>query len=157
MGAAAASQPGAKEPAHSNGSTQPGVVSVSPEGDSHPIDFYPDTQVALRLWDVYVKSVDPVVKILHIPTMQSTIVATILDPASATPSTLVLTVAIYFAALTALCHDEADETVNLPKEKSILLKRCQTALDRLLMTPEVMDRPQLATLQAFAIYVVRTP
>lgn len=138
---------------YSNGSTQSGIASS--EANSHPLDFYPDTQVALRLWDVYVKLVDPVVKILHIPTMQSTIVATILDPASATPSTLVLTVAIYFAALTALCHNETEETVDIPKEKPVLLKHCQTALDRLLTTPEVMDRPQLATLQAFAIYVVR--
>lgn len=118
--------------------------------------FYPDTQLALRLWDVYVKSVDPVVKILHIPTVQSTVVATILDPRSAQLSTLALTFAIYYAAVTALCHEGHDEPVDLPCEKPLLLKRYQTALDQLLVAPHFMSQPEIAGLQALAIYVVGT-
>ncbi|KAJ5605528.1 hypothetical protein N7510_008309 [Penicillium lagena] len=132
--------------------TQPGAYAPL-DRDSEPLDFYPDSQLALRLWDVYVKSVDPVLKILHIPTVQSAVVATILDPRSAQPSTVALTFAIYYAAVTALCHDDSDEPIDLPWEKSVLLKRYQTALDRLLVTPDFMSRPEIAGLQALAIYV----
>lgn len=134
---------------------QPGAYAPL-DRDSEPLDFYPDTQLALRLWDVYVKSVDPVLKILHIPTVQSAVVETILDPRSAQPSTVALTFAIYYAAVTALCHDDSDESVDLPWEKPALLKRYQTALDRLLVTPDLMSRPDIASLQALAIYVVST-
>jgi hypothetical protein len=106
---------------------------------------------------VYVKSVDPVLKILHIPTVQAAVVATILDPRSAQPSTLALTFAIYYAAVTALCHSDGDESIHLPWEKPVLLKRYQAALDRLLVTPDLMSRPEIAGLQALAIYVVSTP
>ena len=123
---------------------------------SDVLEFYPDTQLALRFWDVYVKSVDPVLKILHIPTVQSTVVATILEPRSARSSTVALTFAIYFAAVTALCHDNNNESVDLPCDKPTLLKRYKISLDRLLIVTDLMNRPEMTALQALAIYVVST-
>ncbi|KAI7977539.1 hypothetical protein EIK77_000489 [Talaromyces pinophilus] len=120
------------------------------------LDYYPDTQLALRLWNVYVKSVDPVLKILHIPTVQSTVVETILDPKSAQSSVVALTYTIYFAAVTALCHDDDDEPTVLPCEKPVLLEHYKKALDQLLMPTELMKRPELVSLQALAIYAVST-
>ncbi|OAP61341.1 hypothetical protein AYL99_03544 [Fonsecaea erecta] len=121
---------------------------------SDVLDFYPDTQLALRLWNVYVKSVDPVLKILHIPTVQSTVISTILDPRSAPSSTLALTYAIYFAAVTALCHENSDDTAVDPhRENMKLLKRFKLALDRLLLVTDVMNQPDVTALQALAIYV----
>ncbi|OIW32632.1 hypothetical protein CONLIGDRAFT_593940 [Coniochaeta ligniaria NRRL 30616] len=128
-------------------------VSAPLDRVSELLDVYPDTQLALRLWDVYVRSVDPVLKILHMPTVQSAVVATILDTRSAQPSTVALTFAIYYAAVTALCHHGCDEAVDLPWEKPVLLKRYQTALDRLLVTPDFINRPDMTGLQALAIYV----
>jgi hypothetical protein len=120
------------------------------------LEFYPDIQLALRLWNVYVKSVDPVLKILHIPTVQSTVVATILEPRSAQSSTVALTFAIYFAALTALCHDDDHEPIDLPCEKLALLNRYRISLDRLLVVTDLMSGPEIPALQALAIYVVST-
>lgn len=106
---------------------------------------------------MYVKSVDPVVKVLHIPTVQSAVVTTILDPKSAQPSTLALTFAIYYAAVTVLCYDDNNkEDIGLPWEKSVLLELYKTALNRLLIRPDLLNGPQLADLQALAIYVVST-
>ncbi|KAL3496382.1 hypothetical protein BJX62DRAFT_232490 [Aspergillus germanicus] len=121
--------------------------------DSDPLAVYPDTQLALRLWDVYVKSVDPALKILHIPTVQSIVVTTILDPRSARPSTLALTFAIYYAAVTALCHDDSNQPVDLSCDKPVLRERYQTALDRLLLTPDLTSGPDMSGLQALTIYV----
>lgn len=138
------------------------TVSVQPDAcgtldtASDVLQFYPDTQLALRLWNVYVKSVDPVLKILHIPTVQSTVVATILDPRSAPSSTVALTFAIYFAAVTVLRHDDNREAIDLPCETTELLKRYKTCLDRLLTLVDLMDRPDMTAIQALAIYVVST-
>ncbi|KAF3077537.1 Transcription factor vrtR1 [Trichoderma lentiforme] len=128
-------------------------ASAPLDRDSDLLDVYPDAQLALRLWNVYVRSVDPVLKILHIPTIQSAVVATILDARSAQPSMVALTFAIYYAAVTALCHHDCDEPVDLSWEKPVLLKHYQTALDRLLVTPDFMKRPDVTGLQALAIYV----
>ncbi|CAK7264323.1 hypothetical protein SEPCBS119000_000929 [Sporothrix epigloea] len=114
---------------------------------SHVLALYPSTQLALQLWTVYVKAVDPVLKILHIPTLQYTVVATILNPASAGPSTLALTLAIYYAALTA------EPTIMAPEEARAQLARCKTALDSLLTVTNLVERPDMPFLQALAIYV----
>ncbi|KAK1144544.1 hypothetical protein N8T08_005417 [Aspergillus melleus] len=127
---------------------QPGPPASTSSG---VLEFYPDSQLALRLWSVYVKSVDPVLKILHIPTTQSAVIATILDPKSAGSSMVALTFAVYFAAITALgSHDEAELPV---EERSVLLKRYKTALDRLLIATDVMNQPEMTALQALAIFV----
>ena len=123
---------------------------------SDVLEFYPDTNLALRLWNVYVKSVDPVLKVLHIPTVQSTVIATILEPRAAPSSTVALTFAIYFAAVTALCHDNNNDPVDLPCEKPTLLKRYKISLDRLLMVTDLMNQPEMTALQALGIYAVST-
>ncbi|OQD86763.1 hypothetical protein PENANT_c007G11380 [Penicillium antarcticum] len=115
------------------------------------LQWYPEPQLALQLWAVYVKSVDPVLKILHIPTTQSAVISTILDPKSARSSMIALTFAIYYAATTALSHD--NEAIELPLGQPVLLERCKTTLDKLLLSPEAMKRPEMALLQALAIYV----
>ncbi|CAK7214631.1 hypothetical protein SBRCBS47491_002211 [Sporothrix bragantina] len=130
------------KPAIHSGVPGPDTCDIS---DVHA--FYPSTQLALQLWHVYVKAVDPVLKILHIPTVQTTVVATILDPPSASPSTLALTLAIYYAALTA-------EPTILPAEKTqAQLARCKTALDSLMTVAHLVARPDMPYLQALAIYV----
>ncbi|OQU97892.1 Fungal specific transcription factor domain-containing protein isoform 2 [Cladophialophora immunda] len=121
---------------------------------SDVLKFYPDAQLALRLWNVYVKSVDPVLKILHVPTVQTTVVETILDPRSAQSSTVALTFAIYYAAVTALLHDDKNnEPVRLPCDGPTLLKRYKGCLDRLLTVNDLLIRPEMTSLQALAIYV----
>lgn len=116
--------------------------------------FYPDPHLALQLWSVFVKAVDPVVKILHIPTTQSAVIATILAPSSSGAPMVALTFAIYFAAVTALGYLE--EPVELPSERSALLSGYKTALDQLLVMTDLMRRPDITSLQALAIYVVCT-
>ncbi len=149
------SNPQAHTASHQKLPTQLGAPAP-PDTDLDLLNLYPDTQLALRLWNVFVTSVDPVLKILHIPTVQSTVVTTILNTRSAQASTVALTFAIYYAAVTALCHHDCGEPVELPWEKLLLLKRYQTALDRLLVGPDFINRPDVTGLQALAIYVVRT-
>jgi hypothetical protein len=132
--------------------TSPPQQGSSSNVASNVLEFYPDPHLALQLWALYVKSVDPVLKILHIPTTQSAVIATIIDPKSASASMLTLTFAIYFAAITTLGH--FGEPIELPVEHPSLLKNYKTALDRLLLGTEVMNQPEMAMLQALAIYTV---
>lgn len=112
----------------------------------------PDAQLALRLWTTYINQVDPVLKILHIPTTHSTIIATVLEPKSATPSQLALVFAICFAAVTSF---DGRETADLaPDDSRVLLGRFKTGLNQALMQADFLNRPELLALQALAIFVV---
>lgn len=123
--------------------------------DADVLTLSPNTQLALQLWSVYVKQVDPVLKILHIPTVQSIVVQTILEPRLAAPSTLALTFAIYYAAVTSMCSDEDDTPTSLPAdERGAHLSRFKTALDQLLTVSNLVNQPDIPSIQALAIYVV---
>ena len=120
---------------------------------SDVLEYYPDIQLAIQLWTVYINSVDLVLKILHIPTVQSTVVATILDPRSARSSTVALTFAIYFATITPFVMIIIMNPLTFPA-KMVLLKRYKMALDRLFLVTDLMNQPEMTALQALAIYVV---
>ncbi|KAJ5979815.1 hypothetical protein N7481_007113 [Penicillium waksmanii] len=126
---------------------------------------YPTPELALHLWSIYSKSVDPVLKILHKPTTQSAVLSTILDPTSATRSMLALTYAIYYAAITALCHNHTSGSTTRSGSNTIMPEHCQneeerttllsnykSALDTILLSTDLMNSPDLTSLQALAIY-----
>lgn len=123
-------------------------MACAPSGTaSDVLEFYPDTKLALQLWNVYVKSVDPVLKILHVPTVQSTVISAILEPRSAPSSTVALAFAIYFAAVTAICHHNNNDPIDLHYDKTMLLKRFKISFDRLLLVTDLMNQPEMTALQ----------
>ncbi|ODM20347.1 hypothetical protein SI65_03400 [Aspergillus cristatus] len=117
---------------------------------SDAFQFHPDLQLAMRLWSTYVKRVDPVLKILHIPTRQSIVVETIMDPKSASPSQMALVFAIYFAAVTTL--DKNEDSSILTGNRHTILDRYRTGLDQALMQTDFLSKPKLLDLQALAIF-----
>ncbi|KAE8386303.1 fungal-specific transcription factor domain-containing protein [Aspergillus alliaceus] len=120
-------------------------------GSTDPSQLFPEPSLALRLWATYVKSVNPVLKILHIPTTQSAIIGTILDPRAAKPSSIALGFAIFFAAVTSLDNREASEV--LPETRKTHLKRFATGMDQALVQGDYMSNPSVTELQALAIFV----
>ncbi|KAJ5691527.1 hypothetical protein N7488_012262 [Penicillium malachiteum] len=122
-----------------------------PDTASDILEFYPAPELALPLWAKYVHAVDPVLKILHIPTAQSAVIATILNSKCAGRSMIALTYAIYFAALTAL--EDGAEEITLPLGKKEILKRYRLPLERLLLNTDVMNSPDMTSLQALAIFI----
>lgn len=58
------------------------------------------------MWQVYQENVDPIVKVLHVPTVDKLVKETRKNLNSLTPANEALMFAIYFAAITSM--DEAD-------------------------------------------------
>ena len=59
------------------------------------------------MWQVYQENVDPVIKILHVPTMSKVIREVRSNLSSLTPSTETLMFSIYYASITSLDEEEA--------------------------------------------------
>ncbi|GMG10667.1 unnamed protein product [Aspergillus oryzae] len=129
-----------------NGSDRLAISPLDP-GLHH---LHPEPRDALQLWAIYVKNVDPVAKILHIPTAQSAIIATILDPKNAGKSMSALTFAIYFAALTSMNEQDA---ADLSLNRVQLLEHFKTGLSNILVGTELLNQPDMPALQALAIFL----
>ncbi|KAE8372168.1 hypothetical protein BDV26DRAFT_286185 [Aspergillus bertholletiae] len=123
---------------------------VTPPLSSLHHHHYPEPRDALQLWAIYVKNVDPVLKVLHIPTAQSAIIATILDPMGSGKSMSALIFAISFAALTSMTEKDAAE---LSWNRAQLLERFKFGLNHILVGRELLDQPELPALQALAIFL----
>ncbi|KAF5571875.1 hypothetical protein FPANT_13470 [Fusarium pseudoanthophilum] len=121
-----------------------GIASVS------TAIYHPQRRVAIRLWKVFIDSVDPYVKVLHVPTTETTLYTVISDPTKASNENLALCFAIYFAAVTAT---PSDETLGITGEdKRQALVRYRMCLEQSMAQADFLENPTIASLQAMAIY-----
>ncbi|RHZ54006.1 Zn(II)2Cys6 transcription factor [Aspergillus thermomutatus] len=114
------------------------------------IDFQalqPSRWHATQLWQVFLSRVDPVVKVLHIPSTQPRVFAAINQPRDASVDAHALLFAICFAATTSLLSDD-------PLREGIRsdIRRYQQGFELALYRSSFLDAPTLTSLQAMAIY-----
>ena len=115
-------------------------------------DYYPSRWHAMQLWQAFVTNVDPIAKILHIPTTQATVYAAINSPHNCKEDVDALLFSIYFAAATSLTADAAASL--LGQDKSIALNKYKQGLEQSLGAANILDTPSIRSLQAMAIYLV---
>lgn len=116
------------------------------------VDFkalYPDRYQATLLWQTFLGRVDPVIKVLHIPTTQPRIFAAINRPDAVRPDVHCLLFAIFFGATTALLSDDpTNENIRMD------LRRYQQGIELSIYNSSFLESPTLSSLQAMTIYLV---
>jgi hypothetical protein len=114
--------------------------------------LYPSRRQAVQLWQIYLNNVDPLLKLLHIPTIQPSIFAAINKPTSASTDLATLLFSIYFAAVTSLSPPETQ--VMLGQDRQSALKAYQRGMELCLSMTSFLDSPTINSLQAMSIYLV---
>ena len=104
------------------------------------------------LWQVFQENVDPLVKILHIPTTDKMIRDMQEDTDSMTPAKEALMFSIYYAAITSMEGDEVQSTFNA--RKPALIKQYRFALEQALAKAQLFISPDMVVLQAFVLFLV---
>lgn len=128
------------------------ILSSSGSSAMDSQNFHLSKWQAIQLWQAFVNNVDPLTKILHIPTAHITVFTAINNPSEVVEDVNALLFSIYFAATTSL---PADDAMNLLGQgKSIALKIFKQDLEQSLARANILDNPSLTLLQALAIYLV---
>lgn len=104
------------------------------------------------LWEVFQENVDPLVKILHIPTMNKIIKDMRADMDNMSTATEALMFSIYYAAITSMDSDEVQATFH--EEKLILIRRYRFAVEQALAKAQFLTSPDLVVLQALVLFIV---
>ncbi|TXC01061.1 hypothetical protein FocTR4_00008099 [Fusarium oxysporum f. sp. cubense] len=112
--------------------------------------YHPQRRVAVRLWKVFVDSVDPYAKVLHLPTAETVIYTVTSDPSKASNENLALCFAIYYASVTAMGPNEVLDTTGEDNKNALL--RYRMCLEQSLAQADFLDNPTITLLQAIAIY-----
>ena len=113
--------------------------------------LHPGQWQATQLWQDFLIYIDPVIKLLHVPSMQPRIFAAINRPQDAPADLHALLFAIYLGAATRMLAED-------PTKEQKLLEACQyqKGLELALCYSNFLESPTLTSLQAISIYQVGT-
>ncbi|PHH78734.1 hypothetical protein CDD82_2879 [Ophiocordyceps australis] len=114
--------------------------------------LHPPPSHITYLWAAYQNHVEPLVKLLYIPSMDVMVQEAKRGPENLSPSNEALLFAIYYAAVTSL---EAEEIgTNFGVNKDDLLGRYRFALEQALAQAGFLDTSEIAVVQAFTLFLI---
>ncbi|RYP82896.1 hypothetical protein DL769_001505 [Monosporascus sp. CRB-8-3] len=104
------------------------------------------------IWQVYVENVDPLVKVLHVPTMNQIIRDCRNSMNNLSPGLEALMFSIYLASITSMEEDEVK--LNFGVEKATLVNRHRFATEQALAKANFLTTSELVVVQAFTLFLV---
>ncbi|KAI1497968.1 fungal-specific transcription factor domain-containing protein [Biscogniauxia marginata] len=104
------------------------------------------------IWQVYTENVDPLVKILHVPSMSKIIREQRSNMSNIPPGMEALLFSIYYAAITSMEEEEVKE--NFGAEKGQLIHRYRFATEQALAKANFLTSSELVVAQAFVLFLV---
>jgi hypothetical protein len=84
--------------------------SLDPLADSHP-----STKLIYKLWEIFLNNVNPLVKIIHVPTVQRQLLEASVDLENVSRPFEALMFAIYASAITSLKNEQCIELTGFSK------------------------------------------
>lgn len=103
-------------------------------------------------WQAYKENVDPLVKVLHIPTIEPTILSAASHLSNLSKGFEALLFAVYYGATTSMCpHDCLRD---LGEEKSVLLARYRFAIEQSLARANFLTTEEVVVLQALVVFLI---
>lgn len=113
--------------------------------------------VSSRMCQVYLDQVDPVVKILHRPSLCRLMQhgGKYLEYPDGHPSTLLLSASVCYAAVCSMADHQVNAILQVSKTSAVaeLRAACEAALEK----STVLVTTEITVLQAFILYIVRVP
>ncbi|KAK0307402.1 hypothetical protein LTR82_015909 [Friedmanniomyces endolithicus] len=113
----------------------------------HPIPG----QIALY-WDIFKDRVDPLVKVLHVPTVETAVLNSATHLSTLSRGFEALLFAIYYGAVTSLTAEDC--RAKLDEDKQILLSRYRFAFEQSLARANFLTTEEIVVLQAFVIFLI---
>lgn len=139
------------ETSHSNSSHQGFIFGFSSQNvDMHAL--HPPSEHVPIYWKIYKENVDPLVKVIHAPSIEPTILEAKdrLDKIHRGLEALMF--AIYYGTITSLWPEEVREQFG--EEKTDLLARYRFGLEQALARADFLQSDEMIVLQAFIIFLI---
>ncbi|KAK3370351.1 fungal-specific transcription factor domain-containing protein [Podospora didyma] len=115
-------------------------------------NLWPEPAHAFRLWQVYLDRVNPLTKIIHVPTLQPYLTEATSGTHNVPINIETLLLSIFLMATVALTPDEAQTILGYAREEA--LQRFSTAVRLNLSRMGFLKSHDLTTLQALVIYMM---
>lgn len=135
-------------------STISGFLLGNPDYHERDALSHPPPATMMRLWAIYQRNVDPLMKILHRPTVTKQMNAYAESPTTSpfSPATNALMFVIYFCAVCCLSPESC--LSQLGESRDALASKYRIGAERALAQADYLNSNQLETLQALTLYTV---
>ncbi|OTA56698.1 C6 transcription factor [Hypoxylon sp. EC38] len=114
--------------------------------------LHPSSQILPKLKEIYADRVDPMMKILHLPTFWAALTDGLRHPQEMSKSLEAEVFAFYLAAINALTDDECRNLFGL--QKSVMYSRYRLAARQALMNAGFLSTSSIMTLRAYAMFLM---
>ncbi|KAK5170636.1 uncharacterized protein LTR77_005225 [Saxophila tyrrhenica] len=128
------------------------LAFLSPGTSVSLLNYHPTYETAMRLWKTYVDNADPVVKAVHVPTMQKILQRAAAQPSRIPKATEALMFAIYHFAVITMEEDDCRQVFG--ESRASLLARYEAALRQALVNAQFLKSTNLAVIQAFELFLL---
>lgn len=115
-------------------------------------DLWPEAAHVFRLWQIYLDRVNPLTKIIHVPTLQPHIADAAADSHSVPKNIEALLFSIFLMAVVSLTPEECQLLLGYSKEEAYT--RFSSGVRLTLLRMGFLKSHDLTTLQALVIYLV---
>ncbi|EEA27260.1 hypothetical protein TMatcc_004455 [Talaromyces marneffei ATCC 18224] len=114
--------------------------------------LHPNTIQIFQLWNTFLDGINPLTKIVHVPTLQQQILNAASDLQSLSPEMEALMFSIYSSALLCMQVDEVQKYFK--ESKTTLLARYRQCAQQALVNAGVLGTSELMVLQAFVLFIL---
>lgn len=114
--------------------------------------LWPDAAHVIRLWQIYLDRVNPLTKIIHVPTLQPYLAEAVGGSQSLPKNVEALLFSIFLMAVVALDADECQNLLGYSREEA--LQRFSSGVRLALLRLGFLKTHDLTILQALVIYLV---
>ena len=135
---------------HSSALFGPNSVLLKDLSSLHPSPIH-----MTLLCDVYARNVDPMFKVLHVPTLRQ-LVTKATSNVKSIPSGNngeALLFSVYYAAITSLTQEQCKSLFH--DDRDSLLARYRSGTEAALVNTDLLNTTELVIIQALAVFIVR--
>lgn len=118
-------------------------------------ELHPESRYIFRFWQIFVETVNPLFKIIHVPTLQQRIMDASWNLSSVEPPLAAIMFGIYTLAVTSVPSDECKATFGETRDS--LIRRYRVAALRALIAAEFLTTKDLEVLQALFLFLLADP
>lgn len=115
-------------------------------------EFHPHHNQAMKLWEAYLKNVEPICRMVHVPTAMAMVTTVSNEPTSANKSDECLLFAIYYFAVFSMT--DAECMLDFGTARDTLLTRYQTAVCHALVNASWLKSTSLTVVQAYILFLI---
>ena len=116
------------------------------------VDYHPSHEDAMKLWAVHVQNVEPLCKVLHIPTTTRMVERVSQHPATASKAHECLLFAIYHFAVFSMTDEDCVHEFG--ESQTALMSKYQYAVRQTLINASWLKTTEMLVMQAYVLFLV---